>query len=163
MQEFITEAVVLDRVDSGEMDSRIYLYTKDLGKISARVKSVRKITSKLAGHLEPFNKVVARIIDKNGPQLVDALTAENRLKTPAALKALFFIKELAVEGQPDLELWQFLETENNLDAKKILGVLGFDPAFAKCHFCQKADPENFYSADYSFYCGSCSPAGSLAI
>ena len=159
MNEFITEAVVLDRVDSGELDSRVYLYTQDLGKISAKVKSIRKITSKLAGHLQPLNKVMARIVDKNGPQLIDALTIKNNFKTPASLKALLFLKELAVEGQPDSELWQFLEEENDLNPKTILSFLGFDPAFAKCHYCQKAGPENFYPADYAFYCGPCSPAG----
>jgi recombinational DNA repair protein (RecF pathway) len=109
MQEYITDAIVLDKVDSGELDSRVFLYTKDFGKIVAKAKSLRKITSKLAGHLQPANLVAARIVEKNGVQLIDALTISRPEKRPEILKNLFLVKELAGEWQADPELWEFLD------------------------------------------------------
>ncbi|MEK7212689.1 MAG: recombination protein O N-terminal domain-containing protein, partial [Patescibacteria group bacterium] len=51
MQEYLSEAVVLDAVPNGDLDLRVHLFTKKFGKLTAKVKSARKITSKLAGHL----------------------------------------------------------------------------------------------------------------
>ncbi len=165
MLEYVTEAVVLDKADSGELDSRVYLYTKDFGRVSCKVKSTRKITSKLAGHLESSNLVMARIVDKNGPQLVDALTIKKCQTSPELLKTLLLVKELAAESQPDLGLWDFLEQilggqSGTISPKMVLSLLGFDPTFAKCNHCQKENPTTFYPPDFYFYCQHCSPPGS---
>jgi recombinational DNA repair protein (RecF pathway) len=169
MQEYITEALVLDREDSGEQDSRVYLYTKEAGKLSCKVKSIRKITSKLSGHLQPANLVTVRIVDKNGAQLADALTFGKAEKTPALIKNLLLVKDLAAEGQPDITLWQFLENyfQNNsrdlADTGAVLSFFGFDPAFARCYSCQSSSPKFFFAPDTSFYCRQCSPAGAYSI
>lgn len=162
MQEFITDALVLDRQDSGEQDCRVYLYTKEAGKLSCKVKSVRKIVSKLSGHLQPANFVTARIVDKNGAQLVDALTAQKSEADPALIKNLFLVKDLAAEGEPDSDLWEFLQ-KGNLETKTLLSFFGFDPAFAKCYSCQNSNPDFFYPPDTSFYCRQCSPSGSYKL
>lgn len=168
MLEFITEAVVLDKIDSGELDSRVYLYTKDFGRVSCRVKSTRKITSKLVSHLEPLNLITARIVDKNGPQLVDALTIKKHGKNSGLLKTLLLIKDLTAEKQPDLNFWNFLKQflDNGFqekDPSRVLGFLGFDPTFAKCNHCQKKNPTAFYPMDFYFYCKECSPPGAYII
>lgn len=169
MLEHVTKAIVLDKMDSGELDSWVYLYTEDFGKISAKAKSLRKITSKLAGHLEPSNLVMVRILDKNGPQLLDALTLEKGKSNLELLKNLLLVKELSAEWQPDSELWQLLKqyfrpTVKFLpDGAAILGLLGFDPAFAKCNYCQKEKPEAFYPPDLYFYCRDCSPPGAYYV
>lgn len=49
-----TEGVVLKRWDYREKDTMIRVLSRDFGKITARAISSKKITSKLAGHLEPF-------------------------------------------------------------------------------------------------------------
>lgn len=161
MQEYITDAIVLDKVDSGELDSRVFLYTKDFGKIIAKAKSLRKITSKLAGHLEPANLVAARIVEKNGVQLIDALTIKRPEKRPNLLRNLFLVKELAGEWQADSELWEFLGKDSA--GSEILSILGFDPIFAKCNYCQKEKPEAFYTQDFHFYCQKCSPPGAYIV
>ncbi len=51
------EAVVLRHVDYGEADRILTLYARQLGKTRALVKGARKITSRKAGHLEPFTQV----------------------------------------------------------------------------------------------------------
>ena len=64
MLELVTEAIVLDKEDVGEQDSRVFLYTKDFGKIGAKATSLRKITSKLAAHLEPLNYATVRLVSR---------------------------------------------------------------------------------------------------
>lgn len=164
MLEFVTEAVVLDKIGQGEQDARVYLYTEELGKISAKAKSLRKITSRLAAHLEPGNLVSARIIDKNGPQVIDALTISRSKVQRESLQALLLLKEAAVESQPDSELWGFLKSGllragGFLGGGAMLSFLGFDPQFASCAYCGKSRPESFYVPDSSFYCGNCAPLG----
>src|SRR5947207_3028414 len=49
-----TSAVVLKRMDLGEADRIVTLFSRDEGKIRAVAKGVRRSTSRSAGHLEPF-------------------------------------------------------------------------------------------------------------
>jgi DNA repair protein RecO (recombination protein O) len=49
-----TPAVVLKRMDLGEADRIVTLFSRDEGKIRAVAKGVRRSTSRSAGHLEPF-------------------------------------------------------------------------------------------------------------
>ena len=51
------EAVVLRHAEYGEADRLLTLYTRQLGKARAMVKGARKLTSRKAGHLEPFTHV----------------------------------------------------------------------------------------------------------
>lgn len=50
-------AIVLRHADWGEADRLVTLYTREQGKMRAVVKGARKITSRKAGHLEPFTQV----------------------------------------------------------------------------------------------------------
>src|SRR5512146_3458589 len=54
---FRVEAVILRHSDYGEADRLLTLYARQLGKTRALVKGARKITSRKAGHLEPFTHV----------------------------------------------------------------------------------------------------------
>ena len=51
------EAVVLRHSDWGEADRILVLYTRETGKLRAIVKGARKLSSRKAGHLEPFTRV----------------------------------------------------------------------------------------------------------
>ena len=51
------EAIVLRHSDYGEADRIVTLYTRERGKLRAIVKGARKVTSRKAGHLEPFTHV----------------------------------------------------------------------------------------------------------
>jgi hypothetical protein len=46
--------VILKRMDLGEADRIVTLFSRDEGKIRAVAKGVRRTTSRSAGHLEPF-------------------------------------------------------------------------------------------------------------
>lgn len=51
------QAIVLRHADWGEADRLVTLYTREQGKLRAIAKGARKITSRKAGHLEPFTQV----------------------------------------------------------------------------------------------------------
>lgn len=51
------DAIVLRHADWGEADRLVTLYTREQGKVRAIAKGARKITSRKAGHLEPFTRV----------------------------------------------------------------------------------------------------------
>jgi DNA repair protein RecO (recombination protein O) len=51
------EAIVLRHSDWGEADRLLGLFTRELGKVRAIAKWVRKARSRKAGHLEPFTQV----------------------------------------------------------------------------------------------------------
>lgn len=48
---------VLRRVNLGEADRFVTLYTKDNGKVEVLAKGVRKITSRRSSHIEPLNLI----------------------------------------------------------------------------------------------------------
>lgn len=146
------EAIILDREATGDLDSRFALFTKRFGKLMAKAKSVRKITSKLSGHLEPGNLVQARLIEKNGLQVVDALKAA-RLKISTA--NLYYLNLLLAEAEPDLRLWQEL-ISGNFSWPNTLKILGWDPAEVFCQVCEERPPAAFSIQSQEFFCGGCS-------
>lgn len=172
MNEHFTEALVLDKKDNGELDAVVVFYTENFGKISAKAKSLKKITSKLSGHLEPLNFVNIRLIEKNGFQVVDALTTErlsglrkDAEKIKKCLKISRFVEEMTFDGQKDGRIYLALkkilqERRGDFDERPVfrflLKILGFDPEFASCSLCGKENPAAFVKEDALFLCGGCS-------
>lgn len=54
MRQTRTDAIVLDTTNVFDADRSLLIFTRELGKIRARARGVRKPTSRLAGHLLPF-------------------------------------------------------------------------------------------------------------
>lgn len=156
MVEYYTEAVVLDKEDLGDFDSRIFLYCEDLGKIAAKATSARKIVSKLASHLEPGNLIKVRLVQSVSwrNQVVDALKVSSLPKNQSVLRILNLVKELSAEGQPDPELWHLLKS-GDLAGEKILEALGFGGEFAVCQKCGVEDPAHFLLNELEYYCAAC--------
>ncbi len=154
----MTEGIVLDKEVVGDYDAKVFLYTRDFGKIQAKVKSLRKITSKLAGHLEPLNIVSVRMLNRDvnfsNFQIVDALKIGQLPSTTGRMTALGLIKEIAPEGNMDLALWDIL-TRDELSATKILSLLGFDPTFASCQQCGNKKQLNFLIKNLNYFCAPC--------
>jgi DNA repair protein RecO (recombination protein O) len=50
------EAIVLRRIDFGEADRVLVLYTRERGKMPVVAKGIRRISSRSAGHLELFSR-----------------------------------------------------------------------------------------------------------
>lgn len=157
MKEIVTQAIVLDKEDQGEQDAKVFLYSAEYGKLVGKVKSAKKITSKLNSHLEPFNLVSVRLIDK-GPQIVDALLIARLTPSWPLLKFLNFIKEITLENQPDYHFWSLIRqsfTSGKINYRQLLAVQGFDPKFAVCQNCQERNPNYFFFRDFDFWCRNC--------
>ncbi len=160
MTEIFTQALVLDREPKNESDAYLILYTKELGKIFALTKSLRKITSKLSGHLVLGSLVQARVVGDDNFQLVDAL-GKATSASPELFKFLNFVKLMTPLYLPDLPFWY--EVERILDSqnfdkrayRRLLRVLGFDAQFADCSECHKTPVAYFAAPDIIFLCRNC--------
>lgn len=60
-RSFRASAVVLRHADWGEADRLLTLYTREQGLVRAVAKGARKITSRKAGHLQPFTYVTLQL------------------------------------------------------------------------------------------------------
>lgn len=151
MQEFMSEAVVLAHEPYGELDKRYALFTKHFGKLIAKAKSSRKITSKLSGHLEPGNIANVRLVHQGTLHLVDALKHERLSITPGDLHML---NELLSEGEEDRGLWELLRNDR-FSWRETLAILGWDPMHATCSECGAKTITAFYIKDHDFFCTLC--------
>jgi recombinational DNA repair protein (RecF pathway) len=161
MIEHYTKGIVLDRKIRGEIDGTVVLYTEGLGKISAFVKSIRRPTSKLSGHLMPGKMVKVRMVEKNNIQAVDVLSEKNLCDPRPLLSFIKFLDEVIPYGEPDSSLWHGIEnivenrdfsprTYNNL-----LRILGFGGESVACGYCTSREIEYFSIADIMFLCNNC--------
>ena len=151
VQEYLSEAIVLNKEANGDLDIRVAFFTKKFGKLKAKAKSARKITSKLSGHLEPGFLSQVRLVEKNGLQVVDAL---KKSFLDLNLPDLRRLEKILAEGEPDHKIWHML-AQNTLDWEEILKILGWDPAFAHCSHCGKSTPALFDSRNQEFFCRDC--------
>lgn len=150
MQEYLSEAVVLDRLPSGDLNGRVVFLTKRYGKLVGRAVSIRKVTSKLSGHLQPGNLVQVRMVEKHGLQVVDALK-KSRLQF--RLAELRFLGELLAEAEPEFAIWEML-VAGRFSWSAALKVLGWDPDFASCATCS-AKIGVFHPGTQEFFCKNC--------
>lgn len=151
MLEYVTNAIVLKKDPLRDLDGRYTLFTERFGKVVGKTTSSRKITSKLAPHLEPgmFSRI--RYIEKHGTQIVDALKV-GRLSI--ALTDLTMLAELLAEGQREDELWAGILRED-FSWRQTLRMLGWDPEGARCAVCGKSNANYFYIHRQEFFCENC--------
>ncbi|HUY69793.1 MAG TPA: recombination protein O N-terminal domain-containing protein [Candidatus Tyrphobacter sp.] len=163
MAEFYTEGLVLEREIIGERDEKILIYTQALGKLRTIGRSVKKITSKLSGHLTAGNLIGARIVERNrgGFQIVDALSLGLKPEPNRQLLNLIdFLKRLVPENETDPGLWREIiealsDQKTDFAYKELLGRLGFGSKFARCDHCHSASVDYFIVGDTMFLCASC--------
>jgi len=178
-------------MDLGEADRIVTFYSRDVGKIRAVAKGVRRTTSRSAGHLEPFTLsdvmfAVGRELDVISQadtleafravredlvltthayylaEMVDLLT-EDRMENRAVFDVL-------VDGLRDLE-----SAVSSTDAEarlvlivfhlRLLEALGYRPELRECVTCRVAiEPErNQFSALLGgVLCPGCGPRESTA-
>lgn len=83
MPSYQTTGLVIGRTNFGESDRIIRFITPDYGKISAVARGVRKIKSRLAGHLEPLGTVMLSLT--TGRSNIDVITGARLLYYPHQL------------------------------------------------------------------------------
>jgi recombinational DNA repair protein (RecF pathway) len=152
MQEYVTNAIVLRKYPQGDLDGRYTLFTERFGKLTGKAKSSRKITSKLAPHLEPGTLLKARFIEAHGTQIIDALK-DGVIALP--LLDMHFLSMLLPEGQPEPELWHELTEEGQFSWRNTLAILGWDPEGAICITCNARPGKHFYVPRQEFFCDTC--------
>lgn len=159
------------KTESGEHNKLITVYTRELGKIRVLAKSIKKNTSKQAGHLDLFNVVdFVAVPGKNYPIMTQTQSSENFLGIKSSFSKLmagFFVLEsfhrLIYEEEQDLNLWNFLNEQlnklNGLDKseapsmltdfkKELLKVLGYNHEIDKQeidYFLQSLNSQKFSS------------------
>ncbi len=167
------EAVVLRHKDYGEADRLLTLYTRQFGKASALVKGARKLTSRKAGHLEPFTQVKLQLARGHDLFIVtqaDAIDAyqplhEDLVLTGQASYVIELLDRLTYEDQiGNPSLFRLLaETLGRLSAgsdawlavryyeMRLLDYLGFRPQLFECANCGRLiQPEDQF---FSFSAG----------
>ena len=78
-----TEAVVLRQIPLGEADRILTLFTPDIGKVRAVAKGVRRVKSRLGGHLELLNRVSVALYEGKS---LDVVTEAQVLQTFQGLR-----------------------------------------------------------------------------
>ena len=157
MQDIVTDAIILKKENLHDFNAIYTLFTKSQGKVTARATSVRKITSKLAAHLEPGLLSKIRLVARNGVlgarshfQVVDALL-EKRLYTNHSF--LDLVSGISLSLHVDLALWNFLVT-GNTDSKRLLALCGFGENQI-CISCG-LPAVSLYHPEQEFMCHNCS-------
>ena len=163
------EAVVLRRIDFGEADRVLVLYTRERGKLPVVAKGIRRISSRSAGHLELFTRSEIQLA--RGANLDVVTQADTRNPFRAVREDLtktstaYLIAELAdaltEEAIEQPELFDLLTaTLRALGATddprlvaahyqlRLLDVAGFRPVLMQCVTCQAelAPGRNAFSA-----------------
>ncbi len=166
MDELITEAIVLGSRPWSNGDRQVNLFTKELGRVSAKAKAGMNTISKLSPHLDTLNLSEVRLKNHGSYLLTDALMKdrfgnlrEDPDLTERALEIFSLVDMITPFNLKDLELWHYLVTSmKNLkfDGKALLKVLGYDPKLATCLICENGEVSHFIPPEQSFICKGCS-------
>jgi DNA repair protein RecO (recombination protein O) len=166
MPTYQTTGIIIGRTNFGEADRIVRILTPDRGKVSAVAKGVRRVKSRLGGHLELFGE--ADLMLATGRNLDTVASARlkwypHRLagaydRLGLAFAAATAIDRLLEAGQPQPELYEVLaELLRELDAGaagplpelwyklRLLDVLGYRPELERCVTCGQRDPEAAYA------------------
>jgi DNA repair protein RecO (recombination protein O) len=164
------EAVVLRHTDMGEADRLLWLFTRELGKVRAIAKGVRKLRSRKAGHLEPFTRSSLRLARGRDlwivtqAETVDAYLPirEDLLRIGYAGYVVELLDRFTYEEGENISLYNLLiETLSRLSQDtdpliavryyeiRLLDLLGFRPQLFQCARCSREiQPEaQFFSAE----------------
>jgi DNA repair protein RecO (recombination protein O) len=183
---YSTEAIVLRRTDFGEADRILTLFTPKGGKVRAIAKGVRRTTSRLAGHLEPFTRTQLLLATGRELEIVTQAEGCERLDhlrddlwhATGAWYAAELVDRFLQDADPHPRLYQlFAQTLRRLDEgaaapdesrgwlalryfeTHLLDELGYRPALHQCAGCDTplTPIENGYSAELGgALCPQCS-------
>lgn len=145
-----TEGIVLKARDSKEADRLYTILTKDYGKLVLRAQGVKKINSKLAGHLEPITRAYLFVAKAKGfPKIGGAQIKQSYFsikkdldKINAINNCFVIIDDLILVEQKDEDIYKltvdFLDwvSKNKFNTLilqsfilKILYLLGYKPDY----------------------------------
>jgi len=110
--------IILKRVNIGEADKILTVFTRERGKIVCLAKGIRKICSRRAPALEPFNKISAQMVKGKNIDLVAEVEVIKSF--PDVKKNLFqvgwayyiaeLVDKLTAQEQENLPIYQLFES-----------------------------------------------------
>jgi DNA repair protein RecO (recombination protein O) len=151
-----SEALVIKRMNLGEADRILTIFTPNFGKLRVVAKGVRKVTSRLAGHVELFTRSQMLLAKGRNLDIVtqsETLDAyrplhEDLSRIAHASYAAELLDKLtpdALENYPSykitVETFQLLCTDPDPDRVlrwyeiQLLGYLGYAPELSRCVEC----------------------------
>lgn len=173
------EGIVLHHSDFGEADRLLTIFTRELGKIRAIAKGVRKPRSRKAGHIEPFSRAVLQLA--RGRDLF-ILTQAEAIQSHASLKedlvllgyasyVIELLTSFTFEGEENQDLFRLVKNAlNRLDSGedpnlvthyyeiRLLDLVGYRPKLFACAQCEaviKAEDQYFSAAQGGVLCPKC--------
>lgn len=165
MKEYITEAIVLNRDLYKENDLSVDLFTKDLGRLKARVVGGKKPLSKLSPNLDFLNLVTLRLVEKNQFTVADVVTKNffknlksNKIILLKAIQGANLIRALLPLELPDKALWHEFSRMlrgQTLRIPTLLQILGYDPKETACVRCKKNPTRYFLINNQALICNAC--------
>ena len=159
MSVYSAEAVVLRKVDYGEADRILTLFTRERGKLPAIAKAVRRAKSRMSGQLDVFSHGQMLLAEGRRMDVVtqfqritrsDGLAAD--LPRGAAAAVVVEIADKVLEERhPQPELFEVVISsldhlsDPSVSARlelcdflmRVLGELGYTPALIDCARCGK--------------------------
>ena len=132
MRSYKTEGIIIKRVNFGEADRVLTIYTKHYGKLRVIAKGVRRITSRRGGCLELFNLVTIFLaVGRNLDVVCEAELKESfpdiRKNLRKIAYAYFFgelVEGLCPERQENQRVFElFYQELKDLDKKEMIGEI----------------------------------------
>ena len=182
-ESFSDKAIILRRVNVGEADRILSILTESHGKISVRAKSVRKLTSKLAGAVEPFCYSELHLVQGKkyatlaGAKIINmyARAREDFEKLTLSCEFIEVVERNLHDGLAHKEVFgllknslEFLDSNNQLSIinhklrsyfiLNFLKNLGYEPQLGICAHCHEkieAGRQLFSFAHGGLLCGKC--------
>lgn len=148
-----SRGIVLRRFKSGEADRILLVFTRDLGKLKAVGRAVRRTSSKLAGHLEPLQEVELSLTRSRGEfwTVTGAKLLSQRelglTELGLAARAAELTEALLPEGEPHPEMYDRLAAlleafgtgaaaeELFAYERELFRLAGLLPVFDRCVVC----------------------------
>lgn len=111
-----TEGIIIKRINFGEADRIITIFTKHHGKIKAIAKGIRKIKSRRAPHLELFNQAILFLNQGKNFDLISQAQIINSFsnlrkdlkRVGLAFEVCELVDQLTREGQSQRQVFDFL-------------------------------------------------------
>ena len=117
MRSFKCEGIVIKRINYGESDRIVSIFTKEFGKLVFSAKGVRKITSHRSPHIELLNhSLITAYRSSSYPILIEAAVQEDYSSIKEDLEKVGFayhicelVDGLCPEGQENEEVFFLLK------------------------------------------------------
>lgn len=187
MATYKAHAIILSSYPYREHDRIVSFFSEEFGRIDARARGVRKIESKLAGHLEPFIRTELLLANGRkwdilaGSRTRDAraVVRESITKTAAASVCVEAVKRATRPLSPERGVYEFLDgtlreisfapspqEEGEITARfvwRLLAATGFAPELMQCINCKKPLRAGAFSCEGGgMLCNACSVRDAFA-